>query len=93
MQGNPSALARELAGVITADPDALGILRDALHSPTPEPWVGVEKVAEHLDCEPQRIYNLKSEGRIPYHKDGSRLLFRLSEIDTWLRQDQAERSN
>lgn len=50
----------------------------------PEPWVGVREAAAHLACRPPRIYNLVSERRIPHRKDGSRTLFRLSELDAWL---------
>jgi excisionase family DNA binding protein len=50
----------------------------------PEPWVGVRKAAAHIACQPQRIYNLVHERAIPYRKDGSRLLFRLSDLDRWL---------
>jgi excisionase family DNA binding protein len=59
-----------------------------LTRPTAEPWVGVDVVASHLGCRRQRIYDLVSQrgcgGGIPYRKDGSRLLFRLSEVDAWL---------
>jgi excisionase family DNA binding protein len=41
-------------------------------------------VAEHLSCGRSRVYALVSAGRIPYRKDGSRLLFRRSELDGWL---------
>lgn len=53
----------------------------------PEPWVGVSEVARHLSCSPRRIYDLtsrKDDRRIPYRKDGSRLLFRLSAVDRWI---------
>lgn len=50
----------------------------------PEAWVGVKRAAEHLSCKPQRIYNLVSAGAIPHRKDGSRVLFRLSDLDAWL---------
>lgn len=60
-----------------------------LARPAAEPWVGVDAVAAHLGCRRQRIYDLVSQrgrrgGGIPHRKDGSRLLFRLSEIDAWL---------
>ena len=58
-----------------------------LTRPTAEPWVGVDVVASHLGCRRQRIYDLVSRrghDAIPFRKDGSRLLFRLSEIDAWL---------
>ncbi len=50
----------------------------------PEPWVGVTEAAEHLRCKPQRIYDLVSRDGIPHRHEGSRLLFRLSELDRWL---------
>jgi excisionase family DNA binding protein len=49
-----------------------------------EPWVGVREAAAHLACRPQRIYNLVHARAIPHRKDGSRVLFRLSELDAWL---------
>lgn len=51
---------------------------------TPEPWIGVVEAAGHLACPRSRIYALASAGRIPHRKDGSRLLFRPSELDRWL---------
>jgi Helix-turn-helix domain len=53
----------------------------------PERWVGVAKAADHLDCKPQRIYDLvhrQDETRIPHRKEGGRLLFKLSELDRWV---------
>lgn len=50
----------------------------------PEAWVGVLEAAEYLACPRSRIYALASAGRIPHCKDGSRLLFRRSELDRWL---------
>lgn len=49
-----------------------------------EPWIGVAEAAEHLHCRPQRIYSLVHQGRLQPHRDGSRLLFRRSELDSWL---------
>lgn len=51
-----------------------------------EPWIGVEQAADHLACKPHRIYSLVHRRAIPYRKDGSRLLFRRSELDRWLDQ-------
>jgi excisionase family DNA binding protein len=50
----------------------------------PEPWVGVKEAAAHLGCKPQRIYDLVHDRAIPHRKEGSRLLFRLSDLDRWL---------
>jgi len=54
-------------------------------SARPEPWVDVETAAQHLACPKSRVYSLVSAGRIPVARDGSRLLFRLSELDAWVR--------
>jgi excisionase family DNA binding protein len=49
-----------------------------------EPWVGVDVAAAHLACKRQRIYDLVSRRTIPHHKEGSRLLFKLSHLDAWI---------
>ena len=77
-------LARALLDEIAADPEALAKLRELTGGDAVEAWVGVEQAAAHLDCKRQRIYDLVHAERIPYHRDGSRLLFRLSELDAWV---------
>lgn len=57
----------------------------------PEPWIGVGEAAEHLACTPSRIYALVSAGRIPHERDGSRLLFRCSELDRFVEKGGAKR--
>jgi excisionase family DNA binding protein len=76
------ALLDELA----ADPAALERLRELVGDQRagPEPWIGVADAAAHLACKRQRIYDLVHADRIPHHRDGSRLLFRRSELDEWL---------
>jgi excisionase family DNA binding protein len=70
---------------LAKDPEALARFRAlVIDGQGPERWVGVQQAAEHLGCKPQRIYNLVNDRAIPYRKDGSRLLFRLSELDAWL---------
>lgn len=59
--------------------------------PDTEGWIGVTDAAAHLACPPSRIYALVSARRIPFHKDGSRLLFRRTELDDWVRQGGAVR--
>jgi len=49
-------------------------------------WLTVAEAAEYLRCSTGRIYQLVSARRIPYSKDGSRTLFRRSELDTWIEQ-------
>ena len=50
----------------------------------PEPWITVAQAAEHLACPRSRIYSLVSARRIPYCKDGSRVLFKASALDEWV---------
>jgi len=47
-------------------------------------WLNVEQSAAYLGCSPGRIYALRSAERIPYERDGSRLLFRRSALDAWI---------
>ena len=61
-----------------------GILSERTEADRPEPWIGVAEAAEHLHCRAQRIYALVHQGRLSPRRDGSRLLFRRSELDQWL---------
>lgn len=87
-----SALAADLLAEL--DEEALAILADRLgpllvpwlsQNHQPESWLDVPQASEYLACPRSRIYALVSTGRIPHHKDGSRLLFRREELDEWVR--------
>jgi excisionase family DNA binding protein len=52
-------------------------------------WLDVAGAAGYLKCGRRRIYNLVSEGRIPVHREGSRLLFKRSELDAWIESGRA----
>jgi len=54
-------------------------------------WLDVEQAAAHLVCPKSRLYALVSARRIPFHKDGSRTLFRREELDAWVRNGGAKR--
>lgn len=49
-------------------------------------WLDVDRAAAYLSCQPKRIYDLRSQGRIRFAKDGSRLLFRRSWLDAYLEE-------
>jgi excisionase family DNA binding protein len=53
-------------------------------SAKPESFIGVAEAADHLACKPQRIYDLVSQRRLEFHRDGRRLLFRRSDLDAYL---------
>ncbi len=57
-----------------------------------ERFVGVRQAAEHLGCRPHRIYDLVHQRAIPFYKEGSRLLFRCSELTAWLEGRAAQAS-
>jgi excisionase family DNA binding protein len=49
------------------------------------PYMTVKEAAEYLRCQPHRIYNLLSEGRLTRYKDGYRVLISRAEVDAHLR--------
>ena len=51
-----------------------------------EAYMDVPSAAAFLACPASRVYALASAGRIPVHRDGSRLLFRPEELRTWVEQ-------
>ena len=67
------AIARRAAAIVT------GAL-----AARPEAFIGVAEAADHLACKPQRIYDLVSQRRLEFHRDGRRLLFRRSDLDAYL---------
>jgi excisionase family DNA binding protein len=51
-----------------------------------DPWLrGADRIATYIDCSRSRVYALVSARRIPIHHDGSALIARRSELDSWLR--------
>jgi len=54
-------------------------------------FLDVAGAAAHLSCPTSRVYALTSAGRIPCHRDGSRLLFDRAELAAWVRQGGAKR--
>ena len=79
------------------DEDSLDRLADRLRSRLAQPadthtrWLDVPGACELLACPPSRIYALKSAGRIPHHKEGSRLLFDRHELEQWVRDGGGKR--
>jgi hypothetical protein len=52
-----------------------------------EGWVDVKAAAAHLHCRPRRIYDQVADADrtgIPFGRDGSRLLFKLTALDEWV---------
>lgn len=68
---------------------AAEILADRLGEPSG--YLDVDAAAEFLACPKSRIYALVSAGRIPYEKDGSRLLFDRDELRAYVANGGARR--
>lgn len=56
------------------------------HAPTPD-YLTPAEAADYLRCKPQRVYDLTSQGRLPVCKDGSRSLYRRTDLDAYLAGD------
>ena len=48
-------------------------------------FLNVKELAELLRIKPRTIYEMVSQGRIPYRKAGDRTIFLLDEILEWTR--------
>jgi excisionase family DNA binding protein len=59
-------------------------LARANQAPPGSPYMTVPEAAEYLRCQPQRIHNLLSEGRLTRVKDGGRTLLLREEIERHL---------
>ncbi|MEK6273223.1 MAG: helix-turn-helix domain-containing protein [Actinomycetota bacterium] len=60
------------------------LLADRHPSSEPPPYLTVDQAAEYLACKPKRVYDLCSQRRLPFRKDGSRTLLRRADLDAYL---------
>lgn len=54
----------------------------------PSPLMTVVEAAEYLRCQPKRVYDLTSQRRIDFVKDGSRTLIRRDALDKYLNESE-----
>lgn len=89
-----SLAAALLAELTDVDLDSLAErLRSRLQiDPEPDGYLDAAGAAEFLACPPSRIYALVSAKRIPFYKDGSRLLFDRAELREYVRNGGARRA-
>jgi excisionase family DNA binding protein len=66
-------------------------LASEAQAPEPDGFLDVAGAAEFLACPKSRIYALVSAGRLPHHKDGSRLLFDRGELRAYVHTGGARR--
>jgi hypothetical protein len=69
------------------------LLAKRLVQPTPEDgWLrGAEQIAGYIGSPRSRVYALTSARRIPVQRDGSTLVARRSELDSWLHRGGGKR--
>jgi len=61
-------------------------------TPADDGWLrGADQIAAYVAAPRSRIYALTSAGRIPVEHDGSALVARRSDLDTWLRNGGSRR--
>lgn len=72
---------------------AAKLIAEGQKETTGDGWLrGADKIASYIDAPHSRVYALVSARRIPVHHDGSALIARRSELDTWLLNDRGRRS-
>ena len=54
-----------------------------------EPWASVDEVAKHLGVAKDSIYRWIENRGLPAHKIGRLWKFKLSEVDDWVRRQDA----
>jgi excisionase family DNA binding protein len=69
------------------------MLVDRLAPPPPaEGWLrGADEIASYIGSPRSRVYALASARRIPVQRDGSALVARRSELDSWLQNGGGKR--
>ena len=70
---------------------AAELLAERQSAPMDDGYLDVAGAAEFLACPKSRIYSLVSIGRLPHHRDGSRLLFDRAELREYVRRGGARR--
>ena len=58
--------------------------QDSVNQPRPK-FLNVKELAELLRIRTRTVYEMVSQGRIPYRKAGDRTIFLLDEILEWTR--------
>ena len=55
-------------------------------SPETDTWFNIDELCQYLPSKPTKptVYGWTQAKKIPFHKTGKSLVFRKSEIDTWL---------
>lgn len=55
-----------------------------------EPWVSADEIAAHLGVTKDSVYSWIAKRGMPAHRVGRLWKFQVSEVDAWVRADQAD---
>ena len=58
-----------------------------------ERWVSIDEISEHLGVKKDTIYKWVARRKMPAHKAGRLLKFRIREVDNWVLQGKAAADN
>ena len=61
-------------------------MSNEVNNASPEKWVNLKDVAEHLSVSHDTIRAWIRKGTIPYSTAGKQYKFKLSEVDEWVRE-------
>jgi excisionase family DNA binding protein len=56
----------------------------------PEPWVSLEEIAQHLGVSQDTVHRWIRNRDMPAHQIGRLWKFKISEVDEWVREGEAE---
>ena len=79
------ALSAEAVEAIAARAAEIALERLGAQRPELSPWLTVEEAARWIGASRQRIYDLRSSGRLNAYADGGRALVRRDELDAYVR--------
>lgn len=69
---------------------AAELVLERIEIPAPaagSPWLTTGQAAEYLSCAEQRIYDLRTSGRLTRFKEGGRVMIARSELDLLVREE------
>lgn len=53
-------------------------------------WLSVQEIAHYLGISKETVYRWLDSKKIPAHKIGKQWKFKISEIDTWVKNGEAQ---
>jgi excisionase family DNA binding protein len=73
-------IARRAAEIVLAELERRDAERAADQGSSP--WLSIPEAAERLRCKPQRIYEMRTDGRLTRYKEGGRAVVSRVEVES-----------